>query len=182
MDTHSLSATYRRLCSRRLVPAESAGLADLLSGERAPASGATLDDLAGTPGMAELSALLRELEPESARLAGEVSRLQRAHPGRGRRGFARPQQRHRGSAAPRRWLGGLAACLAVAFGLTMTLRSVDDPGPWRNVASESSSVADPAGVFDRDDVIFAASGEAPPQAHEQHPSDRLFRSTFALGG
>ncbi|MBN8728210.1 MAG: hypothetical protein J0H15_11000 [Xanthomonadales bacterium] len=186
MNTHSLSATYRHLCSRRkALPTGSAELASALAGERG-ATPAALEALAGEPGMAELAALLRELAPASASLAGEVSRLQRAHPQRSRRGAAHPQRRHHGHGARQRWLGGIAACLAVAFGLVMTTRPVDDAGPWQDVAATSSSVAQAGHILaSREDVIFAASGEAParhaPARHQQAP-DTLFRGTFALGG
>jgi hypothetical protein len=186
MNTHSLSATYRRLCSHRPAQAvDAAELAAALAGEHA-ATPAALEALAAEPGMAELSGLLRELTPASARLAGEVSRLQRAHPQRGRRAAAHPQRQRHGHVARQRWLGGIAACLAVAFGLVLTTRPVGDAGQWQDVAAASASVAHPERIFAaRGDVIFAASGEAPAQhrpGHPPAPSDQLFRGTFAIGG
>lgn len=186
MNTHSLSATYRLLRSRRTArPGDAAELAAVLAGERA-ATPAALEALAAEPGMAGLSGLLRELAPASASLAGEMSRLQRAHPQLRQRGAAHPQRHRHGRAARQRWLGGIAACLAVALGLVLTTRPAGDAGEWQDVAAASASVAHPERIFaSRGDVIFAASGEAPAQhrpGSPPAPSDRLFRGTFAIGG
>ena len=111
-------------------------------------------------------AMLRELEADSEALAADVARLRRpAHAPRGRdlRVAA-----HRRTAAPLRWISGLAACLALTLGVLAihgqsTLR-------WRNVAAETRSVAVPAQA----DRIFASGVDAVTT-----PTDEIFHATFS---
>jgi hypothetical protein len=124
---------------------------------------------------AELGRLLRELQPESEALAAEIARVQRpAHPQRGR--DVRVAAGGRRRAAPARWIGALAACLALAIGVF----SLNGPGDhhWNNVAGAARSISLPEPIAVANDHIFAASNDAVAPA----PGDEIFRGRFSAGG
>jgi hypothetical protein len=124
---------------------------------------------------AELGRLLRELQPESEALAAEVARVQRpAHPLRGREVRVAAGGRRR--AAPARWIGALAACLALAIGV-FSLHGLHDQR-WNNVASAARSISVPDSIFASNDRIFAASNDSVAPA----PGDEIFRGRFSAGG
>jgi len=124
---------------------------------------------------AELGRLLRELQPESEALAAEVARVQRpAHPQRGR--DVRVADNGRRRAAPARWFGALAACLALAIGV-FSLHGPRDQR-WNNVAGAAHSVSLPDSVVVANDHIFAASNDSVAPAL----GDEIFRGRFSAGG
>jgi hypothetical protein len=124
---------------------------------------------------AELGRLLRELQPESEALAAEVARVQHpAHPQRGRGGRVAAGGRRR--AAPARWIGALAACLALAIGV-FTLHGAGDQR-WNNVAGAARSISSPDPIVAANDHIFAASNDGVAPA----PGDEIFRGRFSAGG
>ena len=124
---------------------------------------------------AELAHLLRELQPESEALAAEVARFRRpAHPQRGR--DVRVADGARRGAAPARWIGALAACLALAIGVF----SLHGPGDqrWSNVAGAARSISVPDSIVVANDHIFAASNDSVAPG----PADEIFRGRFSAGG
>jgi len=124
---------------------------------------------------AELGRLLRELQPESEALAAAVARAQRpAHPLRARELRVAAGGRRR--AAPARWIGALAACLALAIGVLFSLQGSHDRR-WTNVAGAAHSISQPNRIFASSDRIFAASNDlvVPP------PGDEIFRGRFSGG-
>lgn len=124
---------------------------------------------------AELGRLLRELQPESEALAAEVARLQRpAHPMRGR--DVRVAAGGRRRAAPARWIGAIAACLALAVGVFSLHESRGQR--WDNVAGAADSVSLPNRIFVSSDRIFAASNDSVAPAS----GDEIFRGRFSAGG
>jgi hypothetical protein len=124
---------------------------------------------------AELGSLLRELQPESEALAAEVARLQRpAHPLRGR--DVRVAAGGRRRAAPARWIGALAACLALAIGV-FSLHGPHDQR-WNNVAGAARSISLPDHIFVSNDHIFASSNDGVAPAR----GDEIFRGRFSAGG
>lgn len=190
MNNMSLSHLYRRLMSSREQPlVDAQELASVLDAdsyasvavERRDAVAAALST---SPGQADLARMLKALEPASAALAEGVEKSRRsAHPQRLR--SARPAAgARRGLAHPLRWAGGIAACLAVTLGLS--LWHVEKGQHERNhIASFEQSVHPPAAAADRiftsEDVIFASMDKAHHRP-SQHPSDELFRGSFAVGG
>jgi hypothetical protein len=123
---------------------------------------------------AELGRLLRELQPESEALAAEVARVQRpSHPLRARELRAATGGRRR--AAPARWIGALAACLALAIGV-FSLRELHTER-WSNVAGAAHSISQPERIFGSNDRIFAASNDRVTLL----PGDELFRGSFSGG-
>jgi hypothetical protein len=178
MNEMSLSRLYRRLVSARPQPAiDAADLTD--AGEMSqPRREALAAKLASSTEYADLARMLGALEPASRTLAEDVAAERRvaAHPARVRElrpaaGARRSHARHL------RWVGAMAACLAVALGLWSG--RVDQRGPMHVAAT-----AKPAPVRDRiftsSDSIFAASSEA-RQVHPDHHSrgDELFRASFS---
>lgn len=124
---------------------------------------------------AELGRLLRELQPESEALAAEVARVQRQpHPQRGR--DVRVADGARRRATPARWIGALAACLALAIGVF----SLHGPGDkrWSNVAGAAHSISSPGSIDVANDHIFAASNDSVGPG----PGDEIFRGRFSAGG
>lgn len=176
MNERSLSRLYRRLHSARpRAELDAQELVDVLSG--APAGDAVAEQLAASPAHADLARMLNALEADSAAFAADVARARRAHPMRDRDSrHAAAGVRH-GRAQRLRWAGGVAACLAVALGLSVSLRSADDASRWQDVAAISRSVPQHDRIFASSDVIFSAREQAPSQR-----PDQLFRSSFAAGG
>lgn len=116
-----------------------------------------------------LGAMLRELEADSEALAADVARLRR--PSHAPRGREQRVATHRRSAAPLRWISGLAACLAVTLGV---LAIHGQPSVrWHNVAAQTRSVAAPV----RADTIFASGVDAVAS-----PGDEIFHATFSSRG
>ena len=145
MNEKSLSSIYRRLSERQPALPE-----------------------------AELGRLLRELQPESEALAAEIARVQRpAHPLRSRELRLAGGGRRR--AAPARWIGGLAACLALAIGVF----SLHGPREqrWDNVAGAAQSASQSDRILASNDRIFAASNDR----ITLQPGDELFRGSFSGG-
>lgn len=130
--------------------------------------------LAGTrPALPEanLGRMLRELEVDSEVLAADVMRLRRpAHLPRVREVR---HAAHRRTAAPLRWISGMAACLALALGV---LAIHGQQARWHNVNADTRSVAAPlpAAAGDR---IFASGVDAAAA-----PADEIFRASFSVRG
>jgi len=146
MNEMSLSRLYRRLAEQRPAQPE-----------------------------AELGRLLRELQPESEALAAEVARVRHpAHPLRGREVRVAAAGRRR--AAPARWIGALAACLALAIGV-FSVQELREQR-WNNVAAAAHSIAQPERMFASGDRIFAASNDSVARP----PNDEIFHARFSAGG
>lgn len=171
MNDSTLSRLYRRLAGVReqawLDPAE---LVAAAVGEQAGRE-QVAEVLAQSSAQAALVRLLRELEPESASLAREVARLGCAHSRRARESRRASSGRRFGP----RGVIGLAACVAVAFGLALSMRTALEPVPLQLQTGAGSAVHELSPA--RSDQIFAASMDASRAA-----PDRIFRDEFALGG
>ncbi|MEO6690063.1 MAG: hypothetical protein ABIS07_10450 [Dokdonella sp.] len=148
MNEMSLSGLYRRLVSER--PQDNADVAH-----------------------ANLARMLRALQPESEKLAEQVSERRRtAHPVR--------QREQRVAAGARRnhvrWAGSIAASLAVVFGLLT----------WQgarihtNANVAMSTAPAPDRIFTTRDHIFASTVDTKLAGHAR--GDELFRGSFSSGG
>lgn len=179
MNERSLSRLYLRLQSERArTELDAQELVDALSG--AAAHDTVAAQLAASPAHADLARMLKALEADSAAFAADVNRTQRAHPMRGRDLRRAAAGVRHGHVHRLRWAGGVAACLAVALGLSLSLRSTDDASRWQDVAAAARSVPQQDRIFASNDVIFSTTGaraHAPPK-----PADQLFSSSFAAGG
>jgi len=176
MNETSLSRLYRRLVSARPQPAVDAiDLAD--AGEMSqPRRDALAAKLASSTEYADLARMLGALKPTSQALSEDVAAARRAaaHPARTRE--PRPAAgARRANVRPLRWVGAMAACLAVALGLWSG--RADHHGP-ATVAATSKRAAVGDVIFTSRDSIFAASSDS------RHPpanrgGDELFRANFS---
>lgn len=172
----SLSQLYRRMTVQSAQAAEIEA-DELVAAASGKADEALLTRLASSPVHADLTRLLRDLEPASAELAGSVHRHGRAHPQRDR-AVSRPAHQgrhaaHRGA----RWFRGLAAAagLAMALGIVSLWHGhMQAPHPSANVASSTA----PDRIFTSNDRIFA-SNEPPHAAAPRHGHDKVFRGDFS---
>ncbi|MEP7042400.1 MAG: hypothetical protein ABI843_05025 [Dokdonella sp.] len=180
MNEMSLSRLYRRLVTGRPQPAlDAAELVDAgdISESRRDALAAKL---ASSTEYADLTRMLRALQPASQTLAEHLTAERRvaAHPARARdlrpaAGARRSQTRHL------RWVGAMAACLAVALGL-WSGHTDRQRGP-----AEVAATAKPAALGDRifttRDAIFASSGENAHhhQREAKRGGDELFHANFS---
>lgn len=167
----SMAALYQ--AHRRAAADVEQVLAALEYGAAAPEA---VGHLAQSSEAALVARLLRELEPESRALAGEVEGLrsgqtgQRGHRRRGRAG-ATPAGRRQ---VALHWLGAAAASVAlVAAGVLMLGRMQPAPVSWDTVAVGAGSAALPDRIFTDRDRIFAAVEEKPAAGE-----DGLFRADF----
>lgn len=176
MNDMSLSRLYRRLvASRPAVEVDAIELADAMSSDDAPSArrDVLVANIAPSPAHAALARMLRALKPESEALASGVRDSGRlAHPMR--------QRDQRAAAGARRHvqvrrISGIAACLAVAFGLWswQGMHRRDEV-----VASASPSHANDR-IFTTQDRIFASSETEP--ASKQRGGDQLFKADFMSG-
>jgi hypothetical protein len=128
----------------------------------------------------DLARMLRALQPESEALAADVARLQRpAHPLRARAVRVAGDAR-RGSARPLRWVGSLAACLALVVGV-FALRGQQE-AHWNNVTAAAGTAALPDRIFTSNDVIFASSDHAARRPIATSAGDEVFHTDFSAGG
>jgi len=176
MNEMSLSRLYRRLVSARPQPAiDAVDLAD--AGEMSqPRRDALAAKLATSTEYADLARMLGALKPTSQALSEDVAAERRvaAHPARTRElrpaaGARRAHVRHL------RWVGAMAACLAVALGLWSG--GADQRAPT-NVAATSKPAAVKDRIFTARDSIFASSSDSrrPPVDRR---GDELFRANFS---
>jgi len=178
MNEMSLSRLYRRLVSARPQPAiDAADLTD--AGEMsAPRRDALAAKLASSTEYADLARMLGALEPASRALAEDVAAERRvaAHPARVRElrpaaGARRAHARHL------RWVGAVAACLAVALGLWSG--RVDQRGPLHVAATMTPSHVQDR-IFTSRDSIFSSSSDGPQKRPDRHAGgDELFRADFS---
>jgi hypothetical protein len=151
MNEMSLSSLYRRLVSER--PQDDTDTAH-----------------------ASLARMLRALMPESEALASQVNERRRtAHPVR--------QREQRVAAGARRnhvrWVGSIAASLAVVFGL-WSWQGTQTQRPDAAVVSRPAAPTTDR-IFTTSDRIFAATIDASHTAHARG-GDQLFRANFSSGG
>ena len=133
----------------------------------------------GHSAQAKLTRLLAELGPESAALADAVNQTQRhaPHPMRTREIRTAHAARRR-QAHPLRWMGGIAAAFALAFGV-FSFNGMQHN--WSDVAASAQSVPLSADrIFTSQDRIFAASDDT--RAADRAQGDELFHADFAMGG
>jgi hypothetical protein len=177
MNEMSLSRLYRRLVSARPQPAiDAADLADR-SELGQPRRDALAVKLAGSTEYADLARMLGALKPTSQALSEDVAAERRvvAHPVRTREqrpaaGARRAHGRHL------RWVGAMAACLAVALGLWSG--RADQRGP-ANIVATPKPVAARDRIFTSRDSIFASSSESRHAPANRHDGDELFRASFS---
>jgi hypothetical protein len=178
MTERSLSNLYRRMGAEAVSGA--AGLLDARTLVDAACGGLTGDRrdevaalLSRSPPQTDLVRLLRELEPDAAKLVQAVHA--RAALGHARHGrslhHAETARRH---TRQLRW-AGLAACLILIFGAL-----VWNPG-LRNAEMSSDPMAEamakPDRIFTSKDRIFSITDDRAPQA----AADSVFRSDFNEG-
>jgi hypothetical protein len=127
---------------------------------------------------AKLTRLLTELAPESVALADEITQVHQhaPHPMR-TRGIRTAHAARRHQAHPLRWMGGIAAAFALAFGL---LGWHGDQRDWSDVAAAADSAPMADRIFTSKDRIFAASDDTRGTSGRQ--GDQLFHADFAIGG
>jgi hypothetical protein len=127
---------------------------------------------------ARFTRLLAELAPESAALAESVNQSRRhaPHPMRTREIRTAHAARRR-QAHPLRWMGGIAAAFALAFGV---LGWHGDQRDWSDVAASVHSAPMTDRIFTSQDRIFVASDDARGTSGRQ--GDQLFHADFAIGG
>jgi hypothetical protein len=184
MNDMSLSSLYRRLTSARVrVDVDATELVDALAptgGADAERRAAMAAKLAASRPYARLARMLRELRPASEALAGKVNeRRHAAHPARQR--DLRPAAGARRVHAPHlRWASGIAACLAVVFGLWSWHGSELQSSGGVAMSTETAA-SKPDRIFTTQDKIFASSGDAGVHGHARD-SDELFRGNFSRGG
>jgi hypothetical protein len=182
MNEHSLSRLYRRLTAQRVEIAE----AD--AGELSAVADGTVDaarretaaaKLAASARHADLARMLRALQPASVELSGQVRRRGSAHPQRSRE--ARPQHHARRiSHRPLRWVGGLAACLALTLGVVGVWHGDARRGNVDSAHHDSMASAQrPDRIFTSQDRIFAGNDGA--SHRESGGRDELFRGDFSGG-
>lgn len=175
MNGMSLSRLYRRLTSGPLpLPADSERLVDAVSGVT---SGETVvGQLAKSAVQSDLARMLSALRPESEALAQSMTRTVAAHPTRGRQGRSAAPPRRAGN-APLRWVGGLAACLAVALGLGLWHGEPPHAGSGDGTVASVTTAHQTDRIFTTRDEIFASSTDATPRK-PVHAGDGLFKSNF----
>lgn len=177
MNEMSLSRLYRRLTEARPAPhVDAAELADALAGA-APREALAMQ-LAASPRHADLARLLSALQADSEALAAGVNAARRGTHALRPRAVRHHAAAPRRAAHPRRWAGGLAACLAVALGLG--LWHGERASRWDDVAAASQSVAMPDRIFTTRDRIFASVDAQAPAANQpgRGGGDDLFRGGF----
>ena len=127
---------------------------------------------------AGLTRLLAELAPESAALADAVNQARRhaPHPLRTREIRTAHAARRR-QAHPLRWMGGIAAAFALAFGVLGWHGSQQN---WADVAASVQSVPMTDRIFTSQDRIFVATDDTRGSSGGQ--GDQLFHADFAIGG
>ena len=128
---------------------------------------------------ARLTRLLAELAPESVALAESVTQSRRhaPHPLRTREIRTAHAARRR-QAHPLRWMGGIAAAFALAFGV---LGWHGSQPQWSDVAASADSVPMADRIFTSQDRIFVAIDDTRTRGgHAQ--GDQLFHADFAIGG
>jgi hypothetical protein len=183
MNEMSLSRLYRRMTSRTVRNVNADELVDAL----APDSGLTAErrealaaDVAASAAQADLARMLRALQPESEALAADVERVNRTnvHPLRAREvRVANGARRH---ARPLRWVGSIAACCALAFGVFALNGGKDSD--WNNVSASATSAVQQDRIFTSNDVIFASADRSAPRTRAARGGDELFRGDFSSGG
>lgn len=143
-----------------------------------------LDTLATSPALADLARMLAALEPASQSLADEVGKARRvAHPQRSRAVRPVTGARHvRGRYL--RWTVGIAASLAVAFGLSSGHMEKAQHAPHHMAVSPQPAHAVSAAdrIFTSEDVIFATTDAFGGKPASSSRDDSLFRGSFAAGG
>ncbi len=184
MNEMSLSRLYRRLRSARPhAGVDAHALADTMahaagSGSRVGAHHeAVVAQLAVSPAHADLARLLRALEPESALLANHVNDVHRGVVPLRQREARVVARAHPKQAHALRWISGIAASVAVAFGL-WTWQGEQQARRSSDVAA--AATAQPDRIFTSRDQIFASSDASPRRTARGH--DELFRANFARGG
>lgn len=182
MNDMSLSRLFRRLTAQRspAVEVDADELSAAVVGE-GDASGreAVATKLADSPRYADLARMLNALQPASAELAEGVRRRGSAHPQRSRE--VRPvHHARRASHRPLRWVGGLAACLAVALGVAGVWHGKVD-APHRNVVASVTTAQAPDRIFTSQDQIFASNDVPAHHLKSKHGGDKLFHGDFSGG-
>lgn len=181
MNDNSLSRLYRQLTSARSADVGTDELVAAVSGEADTARReAVAAKLAVSASQSDLARMLNALQPASAELAEGVRRRGSAHPQRSRE--ARPAHHaRRASHRPLRWVGGMAACLAVALGIVGVWHGKVDAPHHRDTVASVSAARLPDRIFTSQDRIFSANDAS---AHRQSPNratDKLFRTDFSGG-
>ncbi|WP_348060622.1 hypothetical protein [Dokdonella sp.] len=171
----SLSRLYRRLvASRPAVEVDAVELADAMAGDGSASAErvAMVAKIAPSPAHAALARMLQALKPESEALASSVRDSARlTHPMRQRdQRVAAGARRH----VKIRRISGIAACLAVAFGLWSWQGSHRQEEVVARATSHSGDR-----IFTTRDQIFASSEAAPAQ--NQQRGDQLFKANFTSG-
>ena len=181
MNDNSLSRLYRRLTSARSADLAADELVAAVSGEAdATRREAVAAKLATSAPEADLARLLNALQPASAELAEGVRRRGSAHPQRSRE--ARPAHHaRRVSHRPLRWVGGMAACLAVALGIVGVWHGKVDAPHHRNVVASASTAQMPDRIFTSQDRIFSSNDASEHHLSSKHGADKLFRTDFSGG-
>lgn len=181
MNDNSLSRLYRRLTSARSVDVAADDLVATVSGEAdAARREAVAARLAASAPEADLARLLNALQPASAELAEGVRRRGSAHPQRSRE--ARPAHHaRRVSHRPLRWVGGMAACLAVALGIVGVWHGKMDAPRDHDVVASASRAQAPDRIFTSQDRIFSSNDAPGHHAPSKHGADKLFRTDFSRG-
>ena len=173
MNETSLSALYRRLTAAGTAPVDAGRLVDAVAGKQADEAIAA--GLARSAPMAALARMLGELKADSAELAQAVNPGRRAAHPLPAREIRRHSSAGRRVAAPRRWMGALAACLAIALGVGVWHGR--SPSTWSDVDAQAMSAPQARAdrIFTTKDRIFASSDT------RKRSSDKLFRGDFSGG-
>lgn len=179
LNDRSLSRLYRLFTAKRTtaVEVDAEELATAVSGN-ADASNreAVASKLAISPRHADLARMLHALQPASAELAESVRRRGSLHPQRGR--DARPSHvPRRASHRPLRWVGGLAACLALTLGVVGVWHGKTGESYHRNVVAAVTTAPDR--IFTSQDRIFASNDNHEHHQKSTRDGDKLFHGDFS---
>lgn len=183
--TNTLQRLFRSLCASR-APTSNALDADTLlaaaCGKLTPTQrDAVAKTLGCSPAQAATVLFLRDLEPDSARLAAAGAVRGSGHTRRARTVVAHSHSHRRRQHTGLRWLGaGVAAIMVCALGVWGWQQAQTPPLSAPSVASQ------PAPVTLEEDRIFSARMDDALAARQSMPdpaqNDRIFRAGFKRQG